>query len=234
MMQFAEQRDQSMESEQPTPAVNETPKEEVLKPLTPEEREANKVGYNALMLEIEMLDADVAQLVQVNRPDINPQKLSERQLGFNTGPMSDCISVVACWQSDNGSHNCIGQHGGGGLGNINIEAFANSIKGDPATKRLANLTLRILPGTSYIGDKKFIDDKAIPFARQLQEACGDAKMKVTVTPSPLRGHCQVSKQGDIVCLAPTHPVATNPMEIPKSKYYAAQAPKASHRECQEY
>lgn len=89
---------------------------------------------------------------------------------IDTGAMSDCVSVVVLYGAVGARYaSAVGQHGGGGIGNVNMAALLNLV---PGANR-ANMLVFIVTGHNAVGEGyTSMNNTAIRAAKQQLLAAG--------------------------------------------------------------
>jgi hypothetical protein len=108
-------------------------------------------------------------LVQTFNNNVPPQTLILAQNDdIDTGPMSDCVSVVILYGlgGQGGAQryqSAVGQHGGGGMGNVNL----NAVMAVPPAQGRAALPVFIVTGHNYVDeDFNSMNNTAVRAAKQ--------------------------------------------------------------------
>lgn len=74
----------------------------------------------------------IARLQMSTKEEADIKTLRNEEMGFETGEMGDCFSVIVLWgKRDDGAYaNAKAQHAAGGIGNINWELLLEGVPND--------------------------------------------------------------------------------------------------------
>jgi hypothetical protein len=97
---------------------------------------------------------------------------------IDTGSMSDCVSVVVLFAAAGGHYTrAVGQHGGGGIDNVNMASILATV---PAAGRGGMLVLIITGHNATYEDYQSSNNRAVRAAKRQLQAAGLTNIRVSM------------------------------------------------------